>query len=344
VNDEIDDDAVDDDASNDDAPDDDQPPGYAWSVARQEAELPAEEYRLHRAILDEFEEEDLEGLDLSRTDDYILWAAAQAFDEIDRRDEAAELVRRIVASVGRHPALHYPDILFFHAGLLRDRGDYDEALATLDRAERQDATLRDDCAERRAEILVLCGRAGEGRRMFESLAAARRDDPWLPLTAGWAFLQAGDYGAARDWAERGEKALRRASDRGTIDEDDARAAATEIDRVREEAAARNERRGTKGAGGAARGAAGAPPTAPAGLADEILALLDAEEARLVQRPPRTAAEREEAERRLRALHARASRAWDDAVEADDHALIARFDDLQWEIVGLAERFGMDIDD
>src|SRR5262249_6160842 len=39
--------------------------GYAWSFARQERELPPEEYRAHLHLLDEIDEEELETLDLT---------------------------------------------------------------------------------------------------------------------------------------------------------------------------------------------------------------------------------------------------------------------------------------
>jgi hypothetical protein len=66
--------------------------------------------------------------------------------------------------------------------------------------------------------------------------------------------------------------------------------------------------------------------------------------RLVDRPPRGPDDRARAEERLTALAHRASHAWDDAVEAGDEAMIAAFDDLQGEIAGVAERFGVELPD
>ena len=63
------------------------------------------------------------------------------------------------------------------------------------------------------------------------------------------------------------------------------------------------------------------------LKDEILSDLDAEESRLTGNPPRTE-------------DARASKCWDDAVEARDETLIAEFDTLQWDVAGLAGRFAI----
>ena len=145
-------------------------PGYAWGIERQERELPEQEYRAHVAILDEMEEEELRALDLKGASDYILWAAAQAFEEIDRRDEAVALLKRIAASASRHPALSYPEILLRLQDYLKESGDYIEALAILDRVEHSGAGPGDDCRERRAEILVLSGRS-DGADKVDALDA-----------------------------------------------------------------------------------------------------------------------------------------------------------------------------
>ena len=110
----------------------DLPEGYAWDFARQERELPEEEFRAHMHLLDEVEEEELEALDLSAAGDYILWAAAQAFEDLDRYDEAIPLLKRLAASASRHPALDYPAILLRLGERLKERGDYDEAAQALD--------------------------------------------------------------------------------------------------------------------------------------------------------------------------------------------------------------------
>ena len=78
------------------------------------------------------------------------------------------------------------------------------------------------------------------------------------------------------------------------------------------------------------------------MRQDILAALDQEEARLTKSPPRSPEDRERAAAVLAALHARASRAWDDAVEAKQEPFIAAFDDLQWDVAGLAERFGIEL--
>lgn len=334
------------------------PDGYAWDFERQERELPPEEYRRHLAILDDAEEEDLVEIDLSRAGDYALWAAAQALDEVGRRDRAIEALRRLDASTTPHPALDYPVIRLRLADLLKERGDYAPALEVLERVERQDPALRDACREQRAEILVLSGRETEGLRLFEKAARRARGDTSVPLAAAWALMQRGRYDEALGWAGRAERELRRAGRRGGRRPDggeEAARARAEIERLREEALARSERRGAParpggaaaGSGGAAVGSGGAP-AAPgtaaalplASLRWEILAALDEEEVRLVARPPRSPGERARARERLSALYGRASTAWDDAVEAGDETLIAAFDDLQGEIAGVAERFGI----
>src|SRR5437867_4931994 len=104
---------------------DDLDPGYAWDCERQERELVEEEYQSHNAILDEMDEKDLRALDLSGASDYILWAAAQAYEELERPVEAIALLKRIAASASRHPALSYPDILLRLQDLLKDSGDYE---------------------------------------------------------------------------------------------------------------------------------------------------------------------------------------------------------------------------
>jgi len=302
-------------------------PGYRLTTAEQEARLPPDEYRLHAAILDEMEEEDLEATDLDRANDYILWAVAQAFDEVDRVEEAVAILRRMVSSTTRHAAIDYPAILLRLADHLKDRGDYDEAIRLVDRAAKENRELAEACRGRQAEILVLMGRRSEGIRLFEKAARRAPDDPWVPLQAAWAFLQRGEYDDARDWAGRADRARR-----DVEDEAEAREAAAEIDRLRGEIDDRAQRRVTATEAGSAL----------ATERDRILSELDREEIRLVQAPPRDGPAMDEAGRRLEALHARASAAWDDAVEAHDEPLIAAFDDLQWEIVGLAQRFGLSI--
>lgn len=323
----------------DDAPEG-VPVGYAWSFEDQEKRLPEAEYRAHAAILDDMEEEDLDALDLSRAGDYVLWAAAQAFDEIERPDDAVALLRRIAASEGRHPALRYPDILLRLVERLKDRGDYDEALRLLDRVEREDPELRDACTEERASVLVLSGRVEEGDRLFERTARDAPDDPWVNLIAAWAHLQRGRYEEALAWVEGGERALERVED-----DEEAGRARSEIGRLRREAANRIDRRrrfgGDEGPVGEAR-PAGAPAAGLEDLRQEILAAIDAEEVRLVDGPPRDDLARARARERLCGLHRRASRAWGDAVEAADDGMIAAYDDLRWEIAGLAERFGVDL--
>ena len=309
----------------------DLPEGYAWDFARQERELPEEEFRAHMHLLDEVEEEELEALDLSAAGDYILWAAAQAFEDLDRYDEAIPLLKRLAASASRHPALDYPGILLMLGERLKERGDYDDAAQALDEAERLEPDLRPRCDEGRAEILVLRGRVKEGVDLFRRAARAFPDDPWVPLRAAWALLASGRYDDIPPWIERCEKALK-----NVTDEAEARQAAHEIDRLRAEAGARAARRGRP----AARGGDG--DAGPEAVRDEILAALDEEEARLIKSPPRSGDARARASARLAALHARASRAWDDAVEVKREDFIAAFDDLQWEVVGLAERFGIEL--
>lgn len=303
--------------------------GYAWTLEEQERELPAEDVRLHHAILDDYDEDDLEAFDPEGRNDYILWAAAQAFEELEQGDAAFDLLKRIAAARAPHPALDYPGILLRLGEYLRDRGDYAEALALLDRVGRDDAGRREECDERRAEILVLSGELQKGLWLFEKAAGRAPGDPWVPVTAAWALLQRGEHDRIPGWLERAEKALR-----DVTDEDEAREAASEIDRLRGEAEARRSRR-----------AAADEPADPddlRGRREAILAEVDAFEVGLVRTPPRAPDARARAAGGLAALHARASRAWDDAVEAGDEEMIAAFDDLQWEIVGLAERFGIPV--
>ena len=312
---------------------DEDPPaeGYDWGFARQERELPGEEYRAHLRLLDETDEEELETLDLSDAGDYVLWAAAQAFEELQRDEDAIALLKRIAASTSPHPALYYPDILFRLGDLLKERGEYDEALGWLDRVEQIEPELGDRCNERRAEILVLRGEAEEGQRLFQETARAFPDDPWVPLRAAWALLASGRYDEIARWIEGSERALRESKD-----EEEARAAASEIDRLRQEMEARRSRRARLESEGTG------PVAGLEAVKEEILTALDAEESRLTRNPPRTPDARGRALERLAALHARASRGWDDAVEARDEPLIAEFDELQWDVVGLAERFGIDL--
>ena len=337
--------------------------GYAWTFEEQERNLPEAEYLLHLAILDEHDEEDLERFDPEGRSDYILWAAAQALEEADRGDLALDLLKRIAASRAPHPALFYPDILLRLGEALRDRGDYDAALEILDRVEREDPGLGDLCGERRAEVLVLSGDLKKGLWLFEKAAGRAPDDPWPPLTAAWALLQRGEHARIAEWLDRAGRALDRCPD-----EDEARAAAAELDRLKAEAGARRRRsqsRGEAGAGAGAPGPGGSDPGAPAAAGSDpggmeppappgtdppglrarreaILGEVDAEEIRLVDRPPRDEGARAAAARRIASLYARASRAWDDAVEAGDEEMIAAFDDLQAEIAGMAERFGVPV--
>jgi len=313
------------------ADDDETPEGYAWDFARQERELPAEEFQTHIHLLDEVEEEDLEDHDLTDVSDYVLWAAAQAFEEFERSEEAIDLLRRIARSTKRHPALDYPVILLRLAERLKDRGDYDEAKAAVDEAAQLDPGLRDRCDERRAEILVLRGRLDEGLDLFRKATAAFPGDPWVPLRAAWALMASGRHDDVPHWIETSEKALK-----DVTDETEARQAADEIDRLRTEATERAARRGRVVPADAGRRAD------LESVRQDILAALDQEEARLTQGPPRSPEDRERAAAILAALHVRASRAWDDAVEAKQESFIAAFDDLQWDVAGLAERFGIDL--
>ena len=331
---------------------DETPEGYAWDFARQERELPEKEFQAHIHLLDEVEEEDLDDHDLTDASDYVLWAAAQAFEEFERSEEAIDLLKRIARSTRRHPALDYPVILLRLAERLKDRGDYDEAQGAVDEAARLDPGLRDRCDERRAEILVLRGRWDEGLDLFRKATAAFPGDPWVPLRAAWALMALGRHEDVPLWIETSERALK-----DVTDETEARQAADEIDRLRTEATERAARRGRVAPADAGGGDAGeddgqdagrdtgsstGPAPDPESVRQDILAALDQEEARLIQSPPRSPEDKERAAAVLAALHARASRAWDDAVEAKQESFIAAFDDLQWDVAGLAERFGIEL--
>lgn len=353
-----------DDAGDDDAPETAEP-GYLWTFGEQEERL-GEEYERHMDILDEMEVGEILDLDLDREGDYVRWAAAQSLEEQGWTSQAIDVLRAIGRGSAPHPALSYPDIGLRLHDLLRERGDYDEALGVLEAVERADPARRDACRERRAEVLILTGNAREGLALFEKAARAIPDDPWIPLAASWALVRAGDYDGAIDWIARGERAARRLED-----EEELRAIDNEVERLRNEARIRSERKrreaeraaaATAGAagggdaasaddavdrGGSARGdapggeeAAGSGPATGEELRQSILAALDAEEVLLTRTPPKSESDRAAAVERLGELHRRAAAAWDDAVERHHEEAIARFDDLQWEVVEVAERFGL----
>jgi tetratricopeptide (TPR) repeat protein len=326
-----DDDGPDDEAPDDETADgeaggaDDREPGYLWSFADQEERL-AGEYERHMEILDEMEAGEILELDLERAGDYLVWAAAQSLEEQGRIGEAIDRMRRLHESRDPHAALSYPEIRMRLADLLRDRGDYAEALQLLDRVEADDAGRREACRERRAEILVLSGRVEEGLSLFEVAVRAVPDDPFVPLTAAWSLIRSGDYDAALSWIGRGERAARRLED-----ETETRTAMAEVDRLRDEARDRSERRQRH-----------APSEGFEARRQEILAALDAEEIRLTRQPARSPDEQSAALARLIELHRRASSAWDDAVEGQEQTALAGLEDLQAEVVEMAERFGFRI--
>ena len=347
-----------DDAGDDDAPETAEP-GYLWTFSEQEERL-GEEYERHMDILDEMEVGEILDLDLEREGDYVRWAAAQSLEEQGWTSQAIDVLRAIGRGGTPHPALSYPDIGLRLHDLLRERGDYDEALGVLEAVERADPARRDACRERRAEVLILTGNAREGLALFEKAARAVPDDPWIPLAASWALVRAGDYDGAIDWIARGERAARRLED-----EEELRAIDNEVERLRNEARIRSERKrreaeraaaataaaapvGDAAAGGGSEGggapegeaAAGSGPAPGEDLRQSILAALDAEEVLLTRTPPKSESDRAAAVERLGALHRRAAAAWDDAVERHHEEAIARFDDLQWEVVEVAERFGL----
>ena len=299
-------------------------PGYLWTFAEQEERLPAE-YPRHMEILDDLEAREILDLDLGRAGDYLLWAAAQSLEEQGWTGEALAILRRLDGSREPHAALSYAEIRLRLHDLLRERGDYGEALQVLERVEQDDPARRDACRERHAEVLILNGRKEEGLRMYEKVMRAVPDDPWPPLNAAWALIRAGDYDLALSWVGRGERAANRLED-----EEEAQPAVNEIERLRNEARIRRERR---------QRATGEGPEA---LRQAILADLDAEEVRLTREPPQGEQARDGALARLVELHRRASAAWDDAVERHDEAAVSLFDDLQWEVVEVAERFGLRI--
>ena len=297
-------------------------PGYLWTFAEQEERL-AEEYPRHMQILDELEAREI--LDLDLAGDYLLWAAAQSLEEQGWTGEALAILRRLDKGEAGHPALAYADIRLRLHDLLRERGEYGEALQVLERVERDAPERRDACRERHAEVLVLTGRKEEGLRLYEKVLRAVPDDPWPPLNAAWALIRAGDYDIALSWIGRGERAANRLED-----EEEAQPALNEIERLRNEARIRRERRQR------------ATGEGPEQLRQAILADLDAEEVRLTREPPQGDDARAAALARLVELHRRASAAWDDAVERHDEAALSTFDDLQWEVVEVAERFGLRI--
>jgi tetratricopeptide (TPR) repeat protein len=299
-------------------------PGYLWTFSEQEERL-GEDYGRHMGILDDLEAREILDLDLGGSGDYLLWAAAQSLEEQGWTGEALAILRRLDASREGHPALSYAEIRLRLHDLLRERGDYVEALQVLERVEHDDPVRRDACRERHAEVLVLTGRKEEGLRMYEKVMRSVPDDPWPPLNAAWALIRAGDYDLALSWIGRGERAANRLED-----EEEAQPAANEIERLRNEARIRRERRQR------------ATGEGPESVRQAILADLDAEEVRLTREPPQSETDRAAALARLVELHQRASAGWDDAVERHDEAAISTFDDLGWEVVEVAERFGLRI--
>jgi tetratricopeptide (TPR) repeat protein len=298
--------------------------GYLWTFSEQEERL-GEDYGRHMEILDDLEAREILDRDLAGSGDYLLWAAAQSLEEQGWTGEALAILRRLDASRDAHPALSYAEIRLRLHDLLRERGDYVEALQVLERVEHDDPVRRDACRERHAEVLVLTGRKEEGLRMYEKVMRSVPDDPWPPLNAAWALIRAGDYDLALSWIGRGERAANRLED-----EEEAQPAVNEIERLRNEARIRRERRQR------------ATGEGPESVRQAILADLDAEEVRLTREPPRDETAREQALSRLIELHRRSSAAWDDAVERHDEAAISTFDDLGWEVVEVAERFGLRI--
>ncbi|HKQ98672.1 MAG TPA: tetratricopeptide repeat protein [Candidatus Polarisedimenticolia bacterium] len=314
-----------DDQADDEAPEEAEP-GYLWTFGEQEERL-GDEYERHMEILDEMEVGEILDIDFGTAGDYIRWAAAQSLEEQGWTSQAIDVLRTIGRGAAPHPALSYPDIGLRLHDLLRERGDYAEALTILEQVERDDPGRRDACRERRAEVLILNGRPDEGLKLFETSARAVPDDPWLPLTAAWALIRAGDYDGALFWIAKGERAARRLED-----EEELRSIDNEVERLRNEARIRSERkRRTMAAGEGGED-----------LRQSILAALDREEVTLTRTPPQSDEDRSAAIERLSALHQRASKAWDDAVERHEETSIAKFDDLQWEVVEVAERFGLKI--
>jgi len=334
-------------------------PGYLWSFADQEERL-AGEYERHMEILDELEAGEILELNLESAGDYLVWAAAQSLEEQGRTGEAIDWMRRLHESRDPHAALSYPEIRVRLSDLLRDRGDYAEALRLLDRVEADKAGRRESCRERRAEILVLSGQVEEGLSLFETAVRAVPDDPFVPLAAAWSLIRSGDYDGALSWIGRGERAARRLED-----ETETRTAMAEVDRLRDEARERSERRQRFAATAVPPNTAvpdTAPPDAVEGPAPEgfspvegapgaegfearrqaILAELDAEEIRLTRQPARSPEEQDAALARLIELHRRASSAWDDAVEGQEQTSLAGLEDLQADVAELALRFGFRI--
>ena len=103
------------------------------------------------------------------------------------------------------------------ADALADRERFDDAIATIDHAA---ALGFEAVPEQRLAIAgyqLRAGRGDEASEIWEALAQERPDDPWVPMNAGVAHLDAEQADAAVDWLDDAlEIILRRGDEDGLL--------------------------------------------------------------------------------------------------------------------------------
>lgn len=171
----------------------------------------------HDDVLD-WSPEQLRELDLDAESDLILWAAAQAWADLD--DDAAfhDIALRIVRSDNQHPAVDYAEIC---VELINDEileGDWDVAVKLLDDLQRlvpDDASVR---ARYEATITIMRGERDKGLAMMQEILDNAGDDAGLVLAVGEDLIACEELDRAKEVLEGAEELARTENDAELIED------------------------------------------------------------------------------------------------------------------------------
>lgn len=165
----------------------------------------------HDDVLD-WSPDQLRALDLDKESDLVLWAAAQAWADLD--DDAAfqNIAMRIVKSENQHPAIDYAEIC---VELVNDEileGNWEAAITLLDDLQRlvpEDLSVR---ARYEATICIMRGEREQGLTKMQELLDNANGDAGLVLAVGEDLIACEELGRAREVLDGAEELARTEND------------------------------------------------------------------------------------------------------------------------------------
>lgn len=186
--------------------------GYAWD-ARDVVSVDTLER--HDDIL-ALTGEELQELVPADYDDFIRWAIARRWHQLDRLEPAIEVARTVVDGETDHRAIHYSEARLAVARLLEEAGRLDEAVEMTTTLAEEDDTYRPYGRLLHAMIRLRSGKGAGGDRaeeILDSLYETHSDDAELQYEIAEDLARSGFGEMAETWIERTSETAERTGNR-----------------------------------------------------------------------------------------------------------------------------------